>query len=60
MLRKFNVINLEINHRQGKEKDNADMLKRVREGNQTKDDVNKMKERSKSLYCMHKKQLCED
>ena len=36
---KFRVINLEINHRQGRDKDYANMLNRVREGKQTKLDI---------------------
>ena len=43
--RKLSVLNLEINHRQGNDKDYADMLNRVREGNQTHDDIDKLSER---------------
>ena len=37
--RRFKVINLEENHRQGKDKDYADMLNRIRLGSQTKTDM---------------------
>jgi hypothetical protein len=43
--RKFDVINLEINHRQGEDKDYADMLNRIRVGKQTHDDIDKLKQR---------------
>ena len=33
---KLSILNLEINHRQGKDKDYAEMLNRVREGIQSK------------------------
>ena len=39
------VLNLEINHRQGKYKQYADMLNRIREGKQTQDDIEKLKTR---------------
>ena len=42
---KFECINLEINHRQGEDKDYADMLNRIRVGKQTSDDIQKLKER---------------
>ena len=44
----MNVMNLEINHRQGKDKEYADMLNRVREGRQTNEDIEKLKERIRS------------
>ena len=37
--RRFKVINLEKNHRQGKDKDYADILNRVRVGKHTKEDI---------------------
>ena len=37
--RSFKVINLEENHRQGKDKDYADMLNRMRMGKQTREDI---------------------
>ena len=43
--KKFQCINLEINHRQGEDKDYAEMLNRIRIGNETQDDINKLKER---------------
>ena len=39
------VLNLEINHRQGKFKEYADMLNRIREGKQTPNDIEKLKTR---------------
>jgi DNA replication protein DnaC len=42
---KFECINLEINHRQGEDKDYADMLNRIRVGKQTSEDIQKLKER---------------
>ena len=41
----MNVMNLEINHRQGKDKEYAEMLNRVREGKQTNEDIEKLKGR---------------
>ena len=38
-------MNLEINHRQGKDKEYADILNRVREGKHTDEDMEKLKER---------------
>ena len=43
--RSFNVINLEENHRQGKDKSYADMLNRIRVGNQTQKDIEALKSR---------------
>ena len=43
--RSFKVINLEENHRQGKDKDYADMLNRIRMGKQTKEDIEILKSR---------------
>ena len=37
--RSFKVINLEENHRQGKDKDYADMLNRIRMGRHTQKDI---------------------
>ena len=42
---KFECINLEINHRQGEDKDYAEMLNRIRTGDQTAEDLEKLKER---------------
>ena len=42
---KFRVLNLELNHRQGKDKVYADMLNRVREAKHKKEDIDKLKER---------------
>ena len=39
----FKILNLEINHRQGKDKDYAEMLNRVREGKQTEGDMKKLR-----------------
>jgi hypothetical protein len=39
------VLNLEINHRQGKDKEYADMLNRVREAKHTEEDLEKLRER---------------
>ena len=41
--RKFMCINLEINHRQGKDKSYADMLNRMRVGKQTEEDLESLK-----------------
>jgi energy-coupling factor transporter ATP-binding protein EcfA2 len=46
--KKFNCINLEINHRQGEDKEYADMLNRIRIGEQTTEDIEKLKERVRS------------
>ena len=43
--RSFDVINLTHNHRQGAEKDFADLLNRVRTGEQTEDDLETLKSR---------------
>ena len=43
--KKFQCINLEINHRQGEDKDYADMLNRIRVGQETSEDIKKLKER---------------
>ena len=43
--RKFQCINLEINHRQGEDKSYADTLNRIRIGEQTEEDIQKLKER---------------
>ena len=43
--RSFKVINLEENHRQGKDKDYADMLNRIRMGKHTKEDIDILKSR---------------
>ena len=42
---KFECINLEINHRQGEDKDYANMLNRIRIGKETAEDIEKLKER---------------
>ena len=64
----MNIINLEINHRQGKFREFADMLNRIRVGEQTGDDLSKLQERvrprghpdleSVSLYIVCKKKEC--
>jgi hypothetical protein len=41
---KFECINLEINHRQGEDKDYANMLNRIRIGKETTEDIEKLKE----------------
>ena len=61
-------MNLEINHRQGKDKEYAEMLNRVREGKQTEADIDKLKEKIRpyghsdldqvSLYIVCKKKEC--
>ena len=43
---KFDVINLEINHRQEEDKDYANMLNRIRIGEQTEEDIEELKEGS--------------
>ena len=46
--RSFKVINLENNHRQGKDKHYADMLNRIRLGIKTKEDIDVLKSRVRS------------
>jgi exonuclease III len=65
---KFSVLNLEINHRQGKDREYAEMLNRVREGKQTENDIQTLEERIRpyghsdlaevSLYIVCKKKEC--
>ena len=43
--RKFQCINLDINHRQGEDKEYADTLNRIRIGEETSDDILKLKDR---------------
>ena len=43
--RKFECINLEINHRQGEDKEYANMLNRIRIGEETTEDIQKLEER---------------
>ena len=45
---KFECINLEINHRQGEDKTYADILNRIRTGDETSDDIEKLKEKVRS------------
>ena len=47
--RRFKVINLEENHRQGNDKDYANMLNRIRMGQHTKDDIEKLKTRVRKI-----------
>merc|ERR1711942_47687 len=66
----FQPIILETNHRQGKDKDYADLLNRVRVGKHTKEDLDmlKMRVRAKnhadlqtaSLYIMCKRKPCSE
>ena len=42
---RMQVLNLEINHMQGKFKEYADMLNRIREGKQTSEDIGKLRTR---------------
>ena len=42
---KFEVLNLEVNHRQGKDKEYAEILNRMRIGMMTDDDIEKLKTR---------------
>ena len=42
---KFHILNLEINHRQGNDKDYADMLNRVREAKQIEADIKQLQKR---------------
>ena len=42
---KFECINLEINHRQGDDKEYANMLNRIRIGEEADEDIRKLKER---------------
>ena len=61
-------MNLEINHRQGRDKDYAEMLNRVREGTQTEEDIDKLKDQIRpyghadldevSLYIVCTKKIC--
>ena len=46
--RSFSVINLEENHRQGKDKSYAEMLNRIRVGKQTPEDIEMLKTRIRS------------
>ena len=62
------VLNLELNHRQGNDKQYADILNRIREGKQTKDDINILEKRVRpfghpdlkevSLYIVCTKKAC--
>ena len=47
--KKFDVINLEINHRQGEDRDYADMLNRIRVGKETPNDIEQLKQRVRDL-----------
>ena len=47
--RRFKVINLEENHRQGKDKEYADMLNRVRMGNHTRDDISMLRDKVRPI-----------
>ena len=44
--KKFDVINIEINHRQEEDKNYANMLNRIRIGEQTEEDIEELKEGS--------------
>ena len=46
---KFQCINLEINHRQGEDKEYADILNRIRIGQETALDVEKLTERVRNI-----------
>ena len=62
------VLNLELNHRQGNDKQYADILNRIREGKQTQDDINILEKRVRpfghpdlkevSLYIVCTKKAC--
>ena len=64
----FNSLILEINHRQGEDKHYADLLNRVRVGEQTKEDIDLLKTRVRSehhvdlktadLYIVCKRRQC--
>ena len=41
----FRIVNLEENHRQGNDKSYADMLNRIRTGNQTEEDIDQLAKR---------------
>ena len=43
--KKFSCLNLEENHRQGEDKEYAEMLNRIRVGKETQEDIEKLKER---------------
>ena len=43
--KRFSVVNLKTNHRQGDDKDYADLLNRVRIGEETEMDIEKLKTR---------------
>ena len=45
------IMNLEKNHRQGRFKDFADMLNRIRVGQQTEEDMKKLEERIENALC---------
>ena len=45
--RSFQVINLEENHRQGKDKEYANILNRIRVDKHTKEDLKRLKKKSK-------------
>ena len=44
-MEKFECINLEINHRQGEDKEYADILNRIRIGEETSEDISILKTR---------------
>ena len=46
----FQVLNLEVNHRQGKDKEFADMLNRIRVGAITEEDISKLKQRVRGKF----------
>ena len=64
----FRVLNLEINHRQGKDKEYAETLNRMRVGQMTDEDISKLNERVRpkkhadlnavSLYILPVRKLC--
>merc|ERR1712237_207742 len=68
--RSFSVINLEENHRQGKDKSYADLLNRVRVGKHTYDDIVTLKKqvrpkdhadlRATNFYIMCKRKECAE
>ena len=66
--KKFQILNLEINHRQGEDKQYAEMLNRIRVGNTNEEDIKQLKKRVRpaihpdmkgvSLYILPKRKTC--
>ena len=64
----FSVLNLEVNHRQGEDKPYAEILNRIRIGQMTEEDIDKLKTRVRqknhpdlkdvSLYIVPTRKAC--